>query len=179
MKPLPRDKRASFEETASLGLLGPGRSLEKPRAKLIACIHSSMKIKRSFNHVSILFFGTSGAGKSATTNHLLGVNLAKTSEAKSEARSTKEFIVHGSDPKYEVEGLSLGLVDTPGLDDSNGSVQDGCNLLSVQTFFRSHPTLSGCYPNLIFLLVKATDNRIIGQNSNLSRSSMYQATWLS
>ena len=114
--------------------------------------------------------GTSGVGKSSTVNHLLGVELAKTSECQSETRSTQEFTIHGSDPKYEVEKLTLGLVDTPGFCDTDGTRQDACNLLSIQKFFSAHPKLSGCYPNLIFVIVKATDNRIMGENSELGKS---------
>ncbi len=170
MKPLPRDENALFEEATSLGLLGPNASLKKPRAKLVRYINDSREVRRSINHVSILVVGTSGVGKSSTVNHLLGVELAKTSESQSETRSTQEFTIHGSDPKYEVEELPLGLVDTPGFCDTDGSHQDACNLLSIQKFFRTHPKLSGCYPNLIFVIVKATDNRIMGENSELGKS---------
>ena len=170
MKPLPRDESALLEEAKSLGLFEPNASLEKPRAKLVKYINDSRKIGRSINHVSILLVGTSSVGKSSTVNHLLGVELAKTSEYQSETRSTVEFTIHGSDPKYEVEELPLGLVDTPGFCDTDGSRQDACNLLSIQKFFRTHPKLSGCYPNLIFVVVKATDNRIMGENSELGKS---------
>ena len=170
MKPLPRDKRALLEEATSLGLRGPNPSLEQPRAKLLECIENSMKIERSFNHVSILLVGETGVGKSSTINHLLGVDLAGTSETESETRSIKEYIVHCNCPKYEVEELSLGLVDTPVFCDTDGSTQDACNFLFMQRFFRTHPNLSGCYPNLIFVFAKATDNRISGQNSEFRKS---------
>ena len=170
MQPMPRDERALFEEAVFLGLLGSNPSLEKPRAKLLDCIQSSMKIRRSINHVSVLLVGTSGVGKSTTVNHLLDIKLAETSKIESKTKLTKEYIVLASYPKYEVEGLPLGLVDTPGSCDTDGSKQDACNLLSVQRFFSSHPKLSKCYANLIFLVVKATDNRIKGENSELSKS---------
>ena len=170
MKPLPGKESALLEEAKSLGLLGSNASLEKPRAGLVKYINDSRKIGRSINHVSILLVGTSGVGKSSTVNHLLGLELAKTSDFHSETRSTQEFTIHGRDPKYEVEELPLGLVDTPGFCDMDGSYQDVCNLLSIREFFRTHPKLSGCYPNLIFVIVKATDNRIMGENSELGKS---------
>ena len=170
MKPLPHDETALFNEATSLGLLRPNPSLKKPRAKLLKCIHSSMGVKRSFNHVSILLVGISGAGKSATVNHLLQTGLAETNEDESETRGTKEYIIYGSDPNYEVEGLSLGLIDTPGFCDTDGSEQDACNLLSIHEFFSNHTTLSCRYANLILLLVKANDNRVKGENSDLGKS---------
>ena len=170
MKPMPCNKGALFQEATFLGMLAPNPCLEKPRAKLLKCIHSSMKIQRSFNHVSILSVGTTGVGKSATVNHLLGVELAGTSEMHSGARSIKEHIIYDNDPKYEVEGLSLGLVDTPGFCDTHGSNKDAYNLLLMRDFFNTHPKLSKCYPNLVLLVVKATDNRIKGENSELGKS---------
>ncbi len=176
MKPLPRDKNAVLEEAKSLGLLGPNVSLEKPRAKLVKCINDSRKIRRSINHVSVLLVGTSGVGKSSTVNHLLDSKdlikhvHAETNKSQSETRSTQEFVIYASDPEYGFRELPLGLVDTPGFCDTDGSYQDACNLLSIQKFFRTHPKLSGCYPNLIFLIVKATDNRMKGENSDLGKS---------
>ena len=107
---------------------------------------------------------------SAEFKSCLNCALAKTNEKQSETRSTKEFIVHGSDPKYEVEGLSLGLVDTPGFSDTDGRKQDACNLLCMRKFFRTHPTLSKCYPNLVFLVLKADDNRFEGKDSEFRKS---------
>ncbi|CAB4044422.1 GTP-binding A, partial [Paramuricea clavata] len=172
MKPLPRDKKALFQEASSLGLLGASPDLQEPRAKLIDFINSSRTIRRSINHVLILLFGESGVGKSATINHLFGTKdeIAKTSESQSETRSTQEFIIYSSEPRYEVKRLPLGVVDTPGLSDTDGSYQDGCNLLSIKQFFETHPKLSGYFPNLIFLIVKSTDNRIMGKNSELAKS---------
>ena len=170
MKPLPQSENAVRNEAISLGLLGTNPSLKKPRAKLLACIKDSMGIQRSFNHVSILMVGITGAGKSATVNHLLGVNLAETSTVKVTTRFTKEYIVHSNDPQFEVEGLPLGLIDTPGFCDADSSKQDLCNVLCIHDFFRTHPTLSGRYANLILIFVKATDNRIEGENSDVGKS---------
>jgi predicted GTPase len=176
MKPLPPDIKAFWAEARSLGLIGPKPTLQKPRAKLIDYINNSWQIGRSINHVSILLVGESGVGKSATINHLLAlgtkdnIEFAKTSESESETRSSQEFILYGDEPRYEVKDLPLGVVDTPGLNDTDGSYQDACNLLSIKQFFETHPKLSGHCPNLIFLIIKATDTRFKGNNSELAKS---------
>ena len=170
MKPLPHDERALLQE--ALGLMGPNPDLRKPRAKLIDAVGASRRIRRSINHVSILLFGRSGVGKSSTINHLLGINdeIAIGNDFLSETRSTQEVVVYGSEPRYEVEELPLGVVDTPGFGDIGGPYQDACNFFSVHKFFRTHPKLKGCYPNLIFLFVKANDNRLRGKISEFVKS---------
>ena len=174
-KELPSSKRDLLTEATSLGLLGKDANLYKPRAKLISYIHDSHKINRSLNHVSLLLFGSSGVGKSETINHLLniggeGVQFAKTSSTKSETRITSEFLAFADDPNLEVKNLVLGIVDTPGFNDTDGLKQDACNFYSIRKFYDGHPKLRGCFPNLIFVVVPATDTRIAGENSNLSRS---------
>ena len=174
LKPLPANKTSLKIEAFSLGLVGTNPSLEEPRAKLISFIHDSMRIGRSINHVSFLLVGMSGVGKSSTINHLLGtkngIKFAKTSRVKSETKATEEFVLCGDEPRYEVKDLPLGLVDTPGFGDTDGSRQDACNLLSIKKCFETHEKLSGCYPNLIFLLVRATDSRLEGNNSSLAKA---------
>ena len=174
-KQLPSSKRDLQTEATSLGLLGKDANLNKPRAKLISYIHDSHKINRSLNHVSLLLVGSSGVGKSETINHLLniggkGVQFAKTSSTKSETRITSEFLAFADDPDLEVKNLVLGIVDTPGFNDTDGLTQDACNFYSIKKFYEGHPKLCGCFPNLIFVVVPATDTRIAGENSNLSRS---------
>ena len=175
MKELPSSKVELLEEATSLGLLGRNPNLDQPRAKLISYINDSINIKRGLNHVSILLIGSSGVGKSSTINHLLniggeGVQFAKTSNITSETRITSEFLAFADDPKLEVKNLVLGVVDTPGLNDTDGLTQDACNFYSIKKFYEEHPKLERCFPNLIFVLVPATDTRIAGENSNLSKS---------
>ena len=173
---LPSSKSGFLAEVTSLGLLGKDVNLDKPRAKLISYIHDSDKIKRGFNHVSVLVVGSSGVGKSSTINHLLnigaekGVQFAKTSSIKSETRITSEFLAFADDPNLEVKNLVMGLVDAPGFNHTDGLTQDACSFYSIRKFYESHPKLRGCFPNLILIVVQATDTRIGGENSNLSKS---------
>ena len=175
MKELPSSKGDLLEEATSLGLLGRNPNLDQPRAKLISYINDSINIKRGLNHVSILLVGSSGVGKSSTINHLLNIGTkedqpAKTSSDKSETRIISEFLAFADDPKLEVKNLVLGIVDTPGFNDTDGTKQDACNFYSIKKFYEGHPKFRGCFSNLILIVVKATDTRIAGENSNFSKS---------
>ena len=176
MKELPSSKLKLLAEATSLGLLGKDPHLDKPRSKLISYINDSDKIKRGFNHVSLLVVGSSGVGKSSTINHLLNIGaeerfeFAKVNHTKSETRITSEFLAFADDPELEVKNLVLGLADTPGFNDTHGLTQDACNFYSIKKFYEGHPKLRGCFPNLILVVVPATDTRIGGENSNLSKS---------
>ena len=173
-KPLPADLKALGKEAHALGLMGPNPSLENPRAKLMKHVKNTIAIRRSINHVSILLVGPTGVGKSSTINHLLGTNgeivFAKTNNSESGTRSTEEFIIYGDDPEYAVKDLPLGIIDTPGFGDTHGTKQDACNIVSIKKFFRTHPSLKGNHPNLIFVIGKANDNRMKGENSYLGKS---------
>ena len=175
-KELPSSERDLLTEATSLGLLGKDANLYKPRANLISYIHDSYKINRGFNHVSMLLVGSSGVGKSSTVNHLLNIGteeelkFAKINHTKSETRTTSEFLAFADDPNLEVKDLVMGIVDTPGFNDTDGLTQDACNFYSIKRFYNRHPKLHGCYPNLILVVVPAFDTRIAGKNSNLSKS---------
>ena len=72
-----------------------------------------------------------------------------------------------------------GIIDTPGFNDTEGLEQDACNLASIQKMLDSHEALQSLeegglklFPNVIMILVKATDKRFEGPNSSLSKSLM-------
>ena len=131
--------------------------------------------RRSFNSASILLVGNSGVGKSSTINHLFNlgkeskIHFAKTHGSTSETRDTQEYLLSTDDPEYEVKDLTLGVVDSPGFNDTDGTAQDACNMYSIKRFFESE-NLNGLYPNLVLILIKANDNRLDGDNSNLAKS---------
>ena len=176
MKELPSSKRASLDEATYLGILGPDPNLTQPRARLLTYTYDSRKIQRGFNYVSILVLGTTGVGKSSTVNHLLNIGteeefkFAKINHTKSETRITREFLAFADDPDLEAKNLVMGIVDTPGFNDTDGLKQDACNFYSIKKFYESHPKVRGCFPNLMLIVVQAADTRIAGENSNLSKS---------
>ena len=68
-----------------------------------------------------------------------------------------------------------GIIDTPGFNDTEGLEQDACNLASIHAMLKSHNALKGLedkeqgaspaikiFPNVIMLLIKATDKRFEG-----------------
>ncbi|XP_028413783.1 uncharacterized protein LOC114536628 [Dendronephthya gigantea] len=65
----------------------------------------------------------------------------------------------------------MGIIDTPGLNDTAGVKQDACNFVSIKRFFETHPGLpeQSTYPNLVFLVVNVNDTRVKGENSSLSK----------
>lgn len=174
LKPLPASAEDFRKELNSFLNLDQ-HSEPPPRAKLFHYIISSAKIKRPLDSAMILLIGSSGVGKSSTINHLLdtgeGEPVAMTSASKSKTKSTAEYVLTVDEPRLEVCDLKLSVIDTPGFNDNVGVSQDACNFLSIKRFFETHPNLPEQfrYPNLVFLVVSANDNRIEGPNSNLSK----------
>ena len=180
MSAVPKTKNELKNEAVSSGMF-PGfiSSIKNivwwPRKTLLAHIYKSTKINRSLNRASILLVGASGVGKSSTVNHLFDLDesqsvlFAKTSAVSSETRTTTEYILEmDSVEDYEATGLRLGLVDTPGFNDTSGTIQDACNFYSIKQFYEKH--YESKVPNLVFVLIQANDTRIQGANSNLAKS---------
>ncbi len=115
--------------------------------------------------------GNAGVGKSSTVNHVLGIDIARTSSFQSETRSTTEYILETSDPVLGASDLTLSIVDPPGFNDTTGLEQDACNLLSILRFHKNHPSFGdGAFPNVILVTLQATDMRFGGDNSLFVRS---------
>ena len=174
LKPAPASIKECEQEVRSV----PNLNLyfkPPPRVKLCYYIVSSAKIKRPLQSAMILLVGTTGAGKSSTINHLLdtgeGVPVVLTSDRKSKTKATSEYLLVVDEPDYEVSGLTMSIIDTPGLNDTVGVNQDACNVASIKEFFKTHPEIhKKIYPNLVFLIVSAMDQRIEGPNSNLGKN---------
>ena len=174
LRPLPSSAEDFRKELSSFQNLDPD-SEPPPRAKLYHCLLSSVKIKRPFESAMILLVGSSGVGKSSTINHLLdtgdGLPVAMTSASESKTKATSEYILTVDEPRFEVSDLKMSIIDTPGFNDTDGINQDACNFVSIKEFFETHPRLPEqfTYPNLVFLVVNAMDQRIKGPSSNLSK----------
>ena len=175
LKPLPSSLEELEKELESFSK-SRDHSEITPRQKLCSSMALSAQVKRPLQSAMILLVGVSGAGKSSTINHLLdtgeGDPVAITSDNESQTKETSEYVLTVDEPDYKVSGLTMSIIDTPGLNDTDGESQDACNFLSIQTFFRTHPNLRDkqIYPNLVFLVVKATDGRIKGPSSSLTKN---------
>ena len=183
LKPPPRSLKELKKEGHDRGLANletldkasRDKLIKEKRSQLLLNIWDAHGMGRSIEKASILLVGSSGVGKSSTINHLFGlseeesITFAKTSDSKSETRTTTEYVIEVDSPvRFEASGLKLGLVDTPGFNDTDGTRQDACNFYSIREFYDKH--MKGCKPNLVLILIQATDTRIQGENSNLAKS---------
>ncbi len=97
------------------------------------------------------------------------MDIADISDEKSETRSTTEFTIEAPVERLAVTNLSLGIIDTPGFNDTSGLEQDACNLYAMSSFCCSH-FQRNLYPNIVLLCVQATDNRFMGPKSSFSKT---------
>ncbi|VDI07705.1 Hypothetical predicted protein [Mytilus galloprovincialis] len=131
---------------------------------------AAMKIKRSPNQVFLLLVGLRGSGKSSTVNYLFETNIARTSDSKSETRSTTEYMLQMKSNEWRIPDLTLSLIDTPGFGDTGGFAQDARNIMSIRYFLNSHPNLiQNNYPNLVMIIQSINDNRMEGESSSFAK----------
>ena len=176
LQPPPRTVKALEKECIKRRLMEKDERSFTKRDELLVNMWQSKSLGRSIERPSILLVGTSGVGKSSTINHLFdlkdknSVTFAKTSATTSETRATTEFLLQVDSPpaRFGVSQLRLALVDTPGFNDTGGTKQDACNFYSIKGMYDKH--MGGCKPNLVLILIQATDTRIQGENSNLAKS---------
>ena len=100
---------------------------------------------------SIIILGETGTGKSTFINNLCltpkcKVGLGLDSE-------TEEVL----GVKCEGEYKDIFMIDTPGLNDSNGEEQDERNINLMSQFIKNNPRIKG-----IIILLKFTDNKLTG-----------------
>ncbi|KAI6660458.1 hypothetical protein LOD99_14043 [Oopsacas minuta] len=147
--------------------------LKSPDHKARDLISRSLKAHRNPYEAMIFLYGLSGAGKSTTLNHLFNTKLIPTSDSKSSTTDVIEYVATMDSIRWDVTGLNIGFIDTPGWGDTSGS---GINdLANIEHFLVCHPYLDSqylhlkFYPNIVMIVVRAGDPRITGFNSQLSK----------
>ena len=100
---------------------------------------------------SIIILGETGTGKSTFINNLCQTPKCKVGlDLNSE---TEEVVGVKCDGEYE----DIFMIDTPGLNDSNGEEQDERNINLMNQFIKNNPRIKG-----IIILLKFTDNKLTG-----------------
>jgi GTPase Era involved in 16S rRNA processing len=100
---------------------------------------------------SIIVLGETGTGKSSFCNNL----CLQPKCIVGEGLNSETERVHGI--KCEGNYNDIFIIDTPGLNDSNGPEQDKLNINAMNEYIRQNPRIKG-----IIILLKFTDNRLTG-----------------
>ena len=137
-------------------------------------VGNSLKAHRSCNEAIIFVYGVSGAGKTASLNHLFGFDIIRISDEKaSDTKLVTEYVATMESDDWRVSNLQIGFIDMPGWNDSRGEEQDILNMATIDQFISNHPYLGSiaykCYPSIVMVAIKANDNRIVGENSQVVR----------
>ena len=137
-------------------------------------VGNSLKAHRSCNEAIIFVYGVSGAGKSASINHLFGFDIISISdESKVDTKLVTEYVATMQSEEWGVSNLQIGFIDMPGWNDARGEVQDISNIAMIDQFVSNHPYLGSnlykCYPSIVMIAIKANDNRLVGENSQVVR----------
>ena len=136
-------------------------------------IGNSLKAHRASNEAIIYLYGATGSGKSSTLNHLFECGLLGTSENESCTKDATEYVVTMNSDPYKLKNLQIGFIDVPGWGDTGGMKQDAINLALISKFNKLHPHLNSnilsIYPNIVLIVVSATDERMCGDESSSAR----------
>ena len=81
-----------------------------------------------------------------------------------------EFVSFLKMPHLAVKDLPFVMVDTPGMCDTEGLDQDAKNVFAIQKYLNMHLG-PGKVPNLILLLKRFTENRLVGSESRFKKQA--------
>ena len=145
-----------------------GLHLSNTKHPAVNMFSSSLRAHRSCNEAILFLYGVSGAGKSATLNHLFSADLIPTSATESATDSVIEWVSTMHSEHWHVSNLEVGFIDVPGWGDSEG--RDATNFALMQQFLSVHPILGSkwrkFYPDIVLIVFNTNDNRMLGTEAS-------------
>ena len=137
--------------------------------------YRSKAANRSSNQATIFLYGKSGDGKSSTLNYLFDTNIIPTRRGGSVTRKVTEYRCKVQSSLLSEKELNICFIDTPGFNDTGGKNFDAENLVKISSFIDTHPELGHSklnpdrvYPNIVLIVISASDNRLSGIYSMFS-----------
>ena len=144
---------------------------------------NAKRIGRPANSAMIVLFGKTGVGKSSTVNSLFATNVGIKAETGSDSSVTSDVRIYSkflkaknAKPPFKAH---LKIVDTPGILDTDRA-QEPLNYQTILNFATQSSDLkpskfpfiglrSKVYPNVILLVIKSGDKRMIGPDSDAAK----------
>ena len=145
--------------------------------------YNARRIGRPTNSAMIVLFGKTGVGKSSTVNSLFATDVGIKAQTGSDSSVTADVRVYGkflkvnnTKPPFKAH---LKIVDTPGILDTDRA-QEPLNYQTILNFATQYTDLkpskfpfiglrSKVYPNVILLVIKSGDKRMIGPDSDAAK----------
>ena len=113
--------------------------------KSLEMVGKSLCAQRPANRAVIFLYGLSGAGKSATLNHLFNSSDPLVSQQIAHnvpgPNDVVEYMGSMSSEHWCADGLEISFIDAPGYNDNQGKGQDACNLTTIEKFIQQHQQL--------------------------------------
>ena len=137
--------------------------------------YRSKSANRSSNQATIFLYGKSGDGKSSTLNYLFDTDIIPAKRGRSITRTVTEYRCTVKSSFWSEKDLNICFIDTPGFNDTGGKNIDAENLVKISSFIDIHPELGHSklypdrvYPNIVLIVISATDDRLSGIYSKFS-----------
>ena len=137
-------------------------------------VGNSLKAHRACNEAIIFVYGLSGAGKTASLNHLFGFQLINIEQNRaSHTKLVTEYVARMVSHEWRVKNLDIGFIDMPGWFDTDGEEQDIRNVATIDHFLVNHSYLGclayKCYPSIVLVAIRADDKRLVGEGAKVPR----------